>query len=105
MTKTNTAETGFVAADQQAAANTTTPNTTTGAPAQQGTTTSNRRSGNRPDFVVKKRIGGGDRVTWERIGVAWQNENGAIFLRFHGTQVLSGGVSLFRENRENGAGA
>jgi hypothetical protein len=99
MTKTNTAETGFVAADQQAAAN-----TTTDAPAQQGTT-SNRRTGNRPDFVVKKRIGGGDRVTWERIGVAWQNENGAIFLRFHGTQVLSGGVSLFRENRENGAGA
>jgi hypothetical protein len=99
MTKTNTASTGFNAADQQAAAE------TTNAPAQQGSTASNRRTGNRPDFVVKKRIGGGDRVTWERIGVAWQNENGAIFLRFHGTQVLSGGVSLFRENRENGAGA
>lgn len=55
-----------------------------------------RYNGNRPDFVVKKRIGSGDRVTWERIGVAWQNENGAIFLRFHGTQVLSGGEESTR---------
>ncbi|MBB4267908.1 hypothetical protein [Roseospira visakhapatnamensis] len=67
------------------------------APQAQGQTqdTGNPRSPNPPDYVVKKRNGRGENATWDRLGVAWRNQNGALYLRFHGTQVLSGGVSLY----------
>jgi len=67
--------------------------------------TGNRRSPNPPDYVVKKRNGRGENATWDRVGVAWRNQNGALYLRFHGTQVLSGGVSLYPVDKSEGGAA
>ena len=82
----------------------TNPNANTN-PDTQASGGNGRRSPNPPDFIAKQRIGYGKNATWERIGVAWQTESGAIYLRIHGTQILSGGISLFPENRETEAGA
>ncbi|SDE99655.1 hypothetical protein [Rhodospira trueperi] len=81
-----------------------TTNTTTN-PDTQTSGGNARRNSNPPDFIAKQRIGYGKGATWERIGVAWQTDSGAIFLRIHGTQILSGGISLFREKEGDAAGA
>lgn len=41
-------------------------------------------------------------TSFEQIGVAWENENGALFVKFYGTQIISSPVSIFAINREGG---
>ncbi len=52
-------------------------------------------SGNPPTHVAKIRIGQGDAASFERIGVAWAKEDGSLFVRLHGTQVIAGGFALY----------
>ncbi len=44
---------------------------------------------NLPTHVAKVRNGYGKKATYERIGVAWVNEDGSYFVKLHGTQVVS----------------
>ena len=53
-------------------------------------------SKNKPTHVVKTRDGQGKKATYERIGVAWHNaETGALYVRLHGTQIISEGFTLY----------
>ena len=45
--------------------------------------------GNRPTHVAKVRNGYGKKASYERIGVAWQNEDGSFYIKLYGTQVVS----------------
>ena len=62
----------------------------------------------RPSHSVKLRKGRGDGATFEQIGVAWRRENGTVFCKLAGHQVIDGGFYLFpiipREPAANGAG-
>lgn len=49
----------------------------------------------KPTHVVKQRFGEGKAATYERIGVAWVRENGSAYIKVHGTQIVSGGFSLY----------
>jgi len=42
-----------------------------------------------PTHVAKVRNGYGKKATYERIGVAWVNEDGSYYVKLHGTQVVS----------------
>jgi hypothetical protein len=42
-----------------------------------------------PTHVAKSRIVKGDRTTYERIGVAFQNDDGSLYIKLAGTQVVS----------------
>ena len=42
-----------------------------------------------PTHVAKVRHGYGKKATYERIGVAWRNEDGSLYLKLSGTQVVS----------------
>lgn len=44
---------------------------------------------NQPTHVAKVRHGKGQNASYERIGVAWKNEDGAVYVKFHGTQIVS----------------
>ena len=44
---------------------------------------------NAPTHVAKVRQGYGKKASYERIGVAWQNEDGSFYVKLHGTQVVS----------------
>ncbi|MCB9989300.1 MAG: hypothetical protein H6868_08235 [Rhodospirillales bacterium] len=49
----------------------------------------NGKKSNPPTHVVKVRHGYGKNASYERIGVAWQKENGALYVKLHGTQIVS----------------
>lgn len=59
--------------------------------------TQNRESenANLPTHVVKMRHGRGKNAHYERIGVAWQNEDGALYVKLHGTQIIDQGFTLY----------
>ena len=47
------------------------------------------QNANLPTHVAKTRIGYGKKATYERIGVAWQNDDGSFYIKLYGTQVVS----------------
>ena len=51
--------------------------------------------GNKPTMIAKQRIGFGKKATYERLGVAWTNEDGSLYVKFHGTQIVTGGFALY----------
>jgi len=42
-----------------------------------------------PTHNATTRTGHGKQATYERIGVAWENENGTFYIKLHGTQLVS----------------
>lgn len=50
---------------------------------------------NPPTHIAKVRNGQGDGATFERIGVAWAKDDGSIFVRVYGTQIVTGGFALY----------
>lgn len=58
----------------------------------QSTETGNARSNGKaklPTHVAKVRHGFGKKATYERIGVAWRNDDGSLYVKLSGTQVVS----------------
>ena len=57
-----------------------------------------------PTHVAKVRHGYGKKATYDRIGVAWVNEDGSYYVKFHGTQIVSN-FTLYEldTNAETGA--
>ena len=45
--------------------------------------------GKLPTHVAKVRHGYGKKASYERIGVAWVNDDGSYYVKFHGTQIVS----------------
>lgn len=67
----------------------------------QSTQTTEAQSAKKPGFIAKVRHGRGKEATYERVGVAWQNEDGSFYIKLAGTQVISE-FSLYRiENTES----
>lgn len=48
-----------------------------------------------PTHIAKVRNGTGDRATYERIGVAWAKEDGSVYVRLYGTQIVASGFALY----------
>ena len=50
-----------------------------------------RQNGNSnlPTHVAKTRNGYGKKASYERIGVAWDNEDGSFYVKLYGTQLVS----------------
>ena len=42
-----------------------------------------------PTHVAKVRHGWGKKATYERIGVAWRNKDGSLYVKLAGTQLVS----------------
>ncbi len=62
----------------------------------QPTETSARGNGKAklPTHVAKVRHGWGKKATYERIGVAWLNDDGSLYVKLAGTQLVSA-LSLY----------
>lgn len=50
---------------------------------------------NQPTHLAKIRKGEGESPTFERIGAAWAKDDGSIYVRLYGTQVISDGFALY----------
>lgn len=57
-----------------------------------------------PTHVAKVRHGYGKKATYERIGVAWRNDDGSLYVKLSGTQVVSA-LTLYEleDNKEDAA--
>ena len=58
---------------------------------------------NQPTHTAKVRHGYGKKASYERIGVAWQNEDGSFYIKLHGTQIVSA-FTLYELNSNDKAG-
>ena len=62
---------------------------------QEASSSTQTSSGNPPTHVAKSRVGHGEAVSFERIGVAWAKDDGSIFIRLYGTQIIADGFALY----------
>jgi len=58
-------------------------------------TNENTQTKNRPTHVVKSRVGYGENVRFERLGVAFNRPTEGLYVKLTGKQVISGGFYLF----------
>lgn len=49
----------------------------------------------RPTHIARKKIGRGRNVTFETLGVAWVREDGSLYIKPYGTQIIEGGFYVF----------
>ncbi|PLU25734.1 hypothetical protein [Sinorhizobium medicae] len=54
-----------------------------------------RQAGKQPTHVVKMLKTEGDRSTFDRIGVAWERDDGSLYVKLHGTQIVAEGFTLY----------
>jgi hypothetical protein len=52
-------------------------------------TTAEARQSKLPTHAAKTRVGYGKATTYERIGVAWLNDDGSVYVKLAGTQLVS----------------
>lgn len=51
--------------------------------------------GNKPDWIAKSPRGFGRNQRLERVGVAWNREDGGIGIRLVGKQIVEGDIYLY----------
>ncbi len=56
---------------------------------------------NRPDWVVKIPRGAGRQSRLERIGVAWNRDDGGIGVRLSGTQIVDEDIYLYPNDMQS----
>ena len=73
----------------------------------QSTETNARSNGKAklPTHVAKVRHGYGKKATYERIGVAWQNDDGSLYVKLSGAQLVSALTLYELEDKEEAAPA
>ncbi|PJB70257.1 MAG: hypothetical protein CO093_08580 [Alphaproteobacteria bacterium CG_4_9_14_3_um_filter_47_13] len=58
-----------------------------------------------PDFYAKTKEGHGKTVNFEQVGVAWEREDGSIYFKPYGKQVIEGPIYLFKAEKKPAAEA
>lgn len=59
------------------------------------TNNGSQKAAKQPTHDVKLKRSHGEHTTYERIGAAWQREDGSIYVRLIGTQLVSDGFTLY----------
>ena len=59
------------------------------------TTDEGQNGNNKPNFYAKVRHGFGKKASYERIGAGWKQEDGSIYVKLVGTQIVSDGFMLY----------
>ena len=70
----------------------------------QAENTDKSENSNLPKYAVKVRDGRGRNATYDRIGVAWDNKDGSIYVKLHGTQVIDRGFTLYEIAKNDQSG-
>ncbi|MCP1551677.1 MULTISPECIES: hypothetical protein [Methylorubrum] len=48
-----------------------------------------------PTHDVKVKRTNGEHTSWERIGAGWQRDDGSVYVRLIGTQIVSDGFTIY----------
>ena len=57
--------------------------------------TSNQKANAKPTHTLRKKVGYGKNTDFETIGAAWVREDGGLYIKLHGTQIIDGGFYAF----------
>ncbi len=61
------------------------------------TTQENNQNGpTKPDFIAKVKQGYGKQVSFEWVGAAWTREDGSIYFKPYGKQIIDSPIYLFQ---------
>jgi hypothetical protein len=71
------------------------------------TTSDDSQNGSKkPNFYAKVRqVSYGKKATHERIGAAWLSEDGSVYVKLAGTQIVDRGFTLYAVEEDDKAGA
>ena len=58
------------------------------------------KTNSQPTHTVRKKVWNGKRTDYEIIGVAWSREDGGLYVKLYGTQVLDHGFYAFPNKSE-----
>jgi len=50
----------------------------------------------KPTHTLRKKVGYGKQTSFENIGVAWAREDGGLYIKLHGTQIIDSGFYAFQ---------
>jgi len=54
---------------------------------------------NKPTHFVSRKTGQGKYVSFETLGVAWERDDGGLYVKLHGTQIIEGGFYIFENTK------
>jgi len=57
--------------------------------------TSNGNTNSKPTHILRKKVGYGKKADFETIGAAWAREDGGLYIKLHGTQIIESGFYAF----------
>ena len=55
----------------------------------------------KPTHNICRKIGHGKNVDFEQIGAAWLREDGGLYIKLHGTQIINSGFYAFAVNHQD----
>jgi len=58
-------------------------------------TNTSEKATSKPTHTLRKKVGYGNRTNFETIGVAWSRDDGSLYIKLHGTQIIDGGFYAF----------
>jgi len=58
--------------------------------------TNTENTSTKPTHTLRKKVGYGKQVDFETIGVAWAREDGGLYIKLHGTQIIDSGFYAFQ---------
>lgn len=62
-----------------------------------GTTTNGNQKAatKQPTHDVKVKRTSGEHTSWERIGAGWERDDGSVYVRLIGTQIIAEGFTIY----------
>ena len=58
--------------------------------------TNTETTSTKPTHTLRKKVGYGKQTSFESIGVAWAREDGGLYIKLHGTQIIDSGFYAFQ---------
>lgn len=64
------------------------------------TQNNNSTENQKPTHTLRKKVGFGNRATFETIGAAWDRGDSSLYIKPYGTQIIEGGFYAFPVSNE-----
>lgn len=60
----------------------------------------NEKQKSQPTHSIRRKFWNGKRTDFETLGVAWERDDGGLYIKLHGTQIIESGFYAFPINND-----
>ncbi len=60
----------------------------------------NEKQKSHPTHSIRRKFWNGKRTDFETLGVAWDRDDGGLYIKLHGTQIIESGFYAFPINND-----